>query len=372
MLSVYSGLCIYIGARLLGLISFILPGTKNLAFWIPFALVCYSFIIFTFLRHSSLGVLWQASSYWIAAFVYLLLTLAAVDILRIALWMSGKTLSPIQNAGLTAAIILFCIMLVALGALNARKIHTVNYDVSLKGQGSNFTIALVSDLHIGHAVNRDWVNWIVDTVNQAEPDMVCITGDIFEGNIDIVRDMPGIITELKRIRAPMGVFACLGNHDVDSFSEGSTARIEGILREAGIILLLDEVVTAGENLYLAGRRDASPIGMMNISRKSAMDLLAGLDADRTLIVLDHQPNEFPQIEKAGADLILAGHTHAGQLFPATLITRAIFNKAGGKYYGYWQGNKTQAVVTSGAGIWGPPIRISTQSEVAVININFVQ
>ena len=70
------------------------------------------------------------------------------------------------------------------------------------------------------------------------------------------------------------------------------------------------------------------------------------------------------------DLVLSGHTHKGQFFPGNIITEYIFKKAGAVHYGYWKGRYTQAVVSSGAGVWGPPIRIATNSEAAVVNIKF--
>jgi predicted MPP superfamily phosphohydrolase len=203
--------------------------------------------------------------------------------------------------------------------------------------------------------------------------MVCIAGDIFDGNLDIVDDLPSVAAELRRIQAPLGVYACLGNHDVDRISfvqGGGNDRITNIVREAGVVLLQDEVRAVGENLYVAGRRDARPIGM-SAARKPAAELSGGLDPGRALIVLDHQPTQFALIEQAGADLVLCGHTHRGQIFPANLITRSMYKKAGGTHYGYWKGSALQAVVTSGAGVWGPPLRISTNSEVAVIEVSFI-
>jgi predicted MPP superfamily phosphohydrolase len=108
---------------------------------------------------------------------------------------------------------------------------------------------------------------------------------------------------------------------------------------------------------------------MNAQRKTVEELCESLEG--TVIMLDHQPAEFARSEQAGVDLLLCGHTHKGQVFPATLIAREIFKKSGATYYGYWKGQVMQAVVTSGAGIWGPPVRIGTNSEVVIINVNFV-
>jgi predicted MPP superfamily phosphohydrolase len=156
--------------------------------------------------------------------------------------------------------------------------------------------------------------------------------------------------------------------------DAGTDRIAEFLREANILLLADEAVRIWDTVYIAGRRDARPIGMRQ-SRISAAELAARAgggtaDSERVLVMLDHQPVEFPQIEAAGVDLLLCGHTHKGQIFPANLITRRVFSKAGATHYGYWQGKTMQAVVTSGAGVWGPPLRVGTNSETAVIDIRF--
>ena len=222
-------------------------------------------------------------------------------------------------------------------------------------------------------MGRPWIARIVDRVNESEPDMVCIAGDIFDGNLDAVKDLAGAALELRRIKARNGVYACLGNHDVDRMrlfrNDAGTDRIADFLGEANILLLSDEAARISDTVYIAGRRDARPIGMRQ-SRISAAELAAKAGGETVLVMLDHQPIEFPQIEAAGADLLLCGHTHKGQIFPANLITRRIFAKAGATHYGHWQGKTMQAVVTSGAGVWGPPLRVGTNSEIAVIDIQF--
>jgi predicted MPP superfamily phosphohydrolase len=112
---------------------------------------------------------------------------------------------------------------------------------------------------------------------------------------------------------------------------------------------------------------------MEARRKTAAELCVRLPGSgkKPIVVLDHQPTQFAEIEAAGADLVLCGHTHKGQFFPGNLMTKQIYKKLGA-HYGYWQGNSLQAVVTSGAGYWGPPVRIGTNSDVAVIDVNFVE
>ena len=132
---------------------------------------------------------------------------------------------------------------------------------------------------------------------------------------------------------------------------------------AGIRVLMDEAVVIDQRFVLAGRRDSFPIGAHGDSRKN----LEGLPDDKSLpvIVLDHQPGNIDEYGNE-ADLILCGHTHQGQMFPFNLITNAVFDVD----YGYYRAGETtpQVIVTSGAGTWGPPLRVATDNEVVEINL----
>jgi predicted MPP superfamily phosphohydrolase len=323
------------------------------------------------MRTQRLNFLQLIGSYWLALFMYLLLALLLFDMLRLAFFLVQRPLPPrLTVIGIGAAFCL-CFLIITCGTFHARSIHTVKYNISLAGQGDKLRVVLISDLHIGTGLGQKHVSKIVNVINKAEPDIVCMAGDIFDGHLGTLRNLPGIASEFRRIQAPLGVYACLGNHDVDRmFPSGSgTDRIETFLREAGVVLLQDETAAVGD-IYIAGRRDARPIGMQ-AQRKTAAELCARLAGGKTLIVLDHQPTQFAEIEAAGADLVLCGLTHKGQLFPGNLMTKQIYKKAGA-HYGHWRGNSLQAVVTSGVGYWGPPVRIGTNNEVAVIDVNFVE
>jgi predicted MPP superfamily phosphohydrolase len=365
----FLGICFYIGKTLLGFIRCFSPNTKNVVFWLVFAFVCCAPLLVNFLP-LKLNFLRVAGSYWTAVFMYLSMLLVLSDFTRLVLYLAGKRAANIKMYTIGAALIL-CVIMLVYGSLHARSIKTRNYSLSLNGEGSGIRVTLVSDMHIGAAVGKAHVGRIVEAVNRTEPDMVCIAGDVFDGNLDVIDDLEGVIAQLKLLKAPLGVYACLGNHDVDrqSFSGGSIQRIAEILKRADIVLLHDEVVQLREDLFAAGRRDARPIGM-NAERKNAQELLSGIGG--TIIMLDHQPVQFAQNEQAGVDLLLCGHTHKGQIFPANIMTLFIYKRAGAVHYGYWKGRTMQAVVTSGAGFWGPPVRIGTNSEIAVIDIKFMQ
>ncbi|MDR2730934.1 MAG: metallophosphoesterase [Treponema sp.] len=362
----YSGICVYTGFRFLGFIKFFLPVLNSIIFWILFMLLCYSLIISGFTK--SVFLLRRAGIYWMGIILYLLILFILSDIFRLGLFFFGKK---IRNFSFFSTAISFvvCICFLIYGIIHAKSLSSVHYRVTIPGQGGELRVALISDLHIGRTIGGKWVSKIVDHINSADIDMVLIPGDVFDGSIDMVRDLQDVLNQLKRIQAPLGVYACPGNHDTDRTFKGGTERIAESLKSAGVIFMQDDVYAIRDNLYIIGRKDARPIGMES-NRKSASELCAGLDG--TIVMLDHQPVDFLREEDAGISLVLSGHTHAGQIFPANLITRVIYKKAGAVHYGYWKGKNMQAIVTSGAGFWGPPMRIASNNEVAFIDIVFDQ
>ena len=363
---IYAGICFYIGLKLLNLLRHFLPEMKAGFFWIIFAFLCSGIIAANFFRGNAF-IFQQASFIWMAILMYLLLPLTVSDLIKLFLFLCKKKIINYSFYATGISIVL-CAILVTGGVINAHSVKTVNYNLTLRGSGGSIRIALISDLHIGQQIGASFIEKVVDAVNRTEPDLVCIAGDVFNGSPDDINDLPGVIFQLRRINAPLGAYAVPGNHDVDR-ARGGTGRIEGILKDANIILLQDEVITIRENLHLAGRKDARPIGE-SAARKSPEELCAGFIG--TIIMMDHQPVQYKQIEQAGVDLVFSGHTHRGQVFPGNLITRLIFKSAGATHYGYWQGEITQAVVTSGVCFWGPPLRVGTNNEVAVINIDFMK
>ncbi|MDR0322965.1 MAG: metallophosphoesterase [Treponema sp.] len=373
----YAFFCFYIGIRLLGFLRCFFPFLKAGFYWPLFAVFCSLMLAAGFVRSNNLRFLNTAASLWMAVILYLLMPLVISEFVRLILFFAGKKI-PNLNIYTFGAVLLTCAIFIVYGAFNVHSIKRADYNVTLNGTGAGIRVALISDLHIGSMIGKSQIKRIVDAVNSAEPDMVCITGDIFDGHIDSIKDLEGVISVLRMINAPLGVYACLGNHDIDrmSFSGNKTERIEEILKAADVILLKDESHKIREDLYIAGRKDVRPIGL-NAERKTASELLGGINENSsssfrgTIIVMEHQPVEFPQLEEAGADLVLSGHTHKGQVFPGGFITRRMFGRMGAADYGYWRGKTMQAVVTSGAGFWGPPVRIGTNSEVAVIEIKFL-
>jgi len=356
---------------------YFLPSFRAFIFWPVYLFFCYSFILFSFSRFAWTRPFRLAGMSSIPAVFYFFLALLILDSIRFLLQHFGYIpRSQIYSAAGTGIAICLAVITMIYGVYNARSIRTVRYAVSINKSAdfSPLRIALVSDLHIGETVGRKWVANIVDAINKTEPDMICMAGDIFDSGFESISDLDAISAELKRLKAPLGVYACPGNHDVDRLSlrqAGGTSGIKIFLESANVVFLEDEIVMPVDGFYLIGRKDARPIGLRG-ERKPAAELTADIDFNRSkvLIFMDHQPVEYPNLEKAGADLILSGHTHRGQFFPGNLATRLIFKRAGATHYGYWRGETAQGIVSSGIGVWGPPIRVATGSEVVIVDIIF--
>ena len=379
LLLVFTGISIYTGARLHVLFKFLFPSLKSLIYWVLFILFCYAFILAVFVRFEWLRPFRDLAMNSLPALFYLFLAILAFDLTYIVLRFIWKISLPAWFSAAGAGIALFLMILFMIyGTFHARNINRLDYSITLNkgsGNGTSIKAAMVSDLHIGTTVDRKWVGKIVNAINETNPDIIFVAGDIFDNDLSLVKDPEGVIEELSRLKAkaPLGVYACQGNHDVDRISfrgEGSTERIKEFLNKAGINFLLDEVVEHESGFYIAGRRDARPIGRQQ-ERKPIEVLLEGLDRTKPVILLDHQPVDYPKEDEARVDLILSGHTHKGQFFPANIFTKMIFKKAGAVHYGYFKGQYAQGVVSSGVGVWGPPIRVATNSEVVVINILFM-
>ena len=182
--------------------------------------------------------------------------------------------------------------------------------------------------------------------------------------------------QLKSIKSKYGTYAVFGNHDVKeklfagfSISSGKKAfrdnRMNTMLKDAGIKILDDEVEQI-EDFYIIGRKDYSKAGDGTSNRLSIDKLVKDVDTSKFVIVLEHEPRDLGNISKKNIDLHVAGHTHAGQFFPLTVGTSIIWDND----YGYKKYNNMNSIVTSGVGVYGPNMRVGTDSEVVIINVKF--
>jgi len=216
-------------------------------------------------------------------------------------------------------------------------------------------IVAISDLHLGYGIGKgEFEKWI-DLINKEKPDIVLIAGDIIDNSVRPLNE-GNFAESFHKIKAPLGIYACPGNHEYISGLKESFNFIE----KTGVHLLRDSVALVDSSFYVIGRDDRS-----NENRKSVEELVSGLDKSKPLILLDHQPYHLEEAEANGIDLQISGHTHQGQIWPISMVTKALYEKD----HGYLKKGDTNIFVSSGIGIWGGKFRIGTQSEYLVIDIN---
>ncbi len=373
-ISIYGGLTYYIGYR--GL-QFFIAGGLNISlifYWIIIGLIAFSFVI------GRLGDRWLPNRlsylfetigvYWFGIMTYLIMILFIGEILvllnkRIQFipveLMNHPKLSVVT--GLT--IISLIIFIVLLGRWGAQNPQIVEYEVTLEKSTENYkklNIVMLSDLHLGKFVNRKQLENIVHKINPLNPDIIVIPGDIIDDRVDtfVEQNMTEVFQELN---PKLGIYASFGNHE---YIGGQVEIAEEYFQQAGINVLRDKYVKIADGFYLVGREDKTYERFKGKPRKELEELLKGIDKKLPIIMLDHQPVDIDKAELAGVDMQLSGHTHKGQLFPFGMITKKLFTVD----WGYKKINNIHVIVSSGAGTWGPPMRVGNRSEIVYIKVQF--
>lgn len=221
-------------------------------------------------------------------------------------------------------------------------------------------IAVASDLHLGRLFGNKAIDRLQRLITQSQADMLLMPGDIMDDNTQAFSDY-NMAANLARLCAslPCGVYATLGNHDL----YGHEKPITESLRNAGVQLLNDEVLRLdykGQPVWLVGRFDNH-----KRQRVATTELLAQVNTEEPVILLDHRPSDIIEHSLLPIDLQLSGHTHNGQIFPANFIVSSI-NRLG---YGYEAIGKGHFVVSSGYGFWGIPFRLGSRSEIWLISLS---
>lgn len=325
-------------------------------------------------------------NYWLGILLYAILIVALADILRLLLRrvkaIDQTTLHSRRSFALGGGLCAALLAAVTIyGAVNARTVRTTPYEVTVdkKVEGiDSLKIVLAADLHLGYNIGCSQMEKMAAKINAEEPDLVVLAGDIFDNQYDALDAPERLISILRGIKSRYGVYACYGNHDIDenilagfTFEKKdepkeSDPRMDEFLEKAGIQLLRDETVLIDDKFYLVGRADFARPGRGIENRKTPEELTASLDATRPILVLDHEPREYEELEAAGADLALGGHTHDGQLFPGNIVVDLLWENA----YGYKRVGDLQTIVTSGVGLFGPNMRVATRAEVCPITVHF--
>ena len=311
----------------------------------------------------TIKIIIAAGSYYLAFMAYAFFLVLFMDIYRL---LSSFSFLPLLGTTLQAQIwkvgICLIIVLISFGSLNARKarIVTLSLEMPLGNPAIDSLCAVaVSDIHVGPFINSSRIRGLVDKINGLSPDIVFLVGDIVDESISAAAE-EGLTEELKRIKAPLGIYAVPGNHEYYAGIED----VQKYLSRGGVRLLRDEFVVIKDSLILVGREDIMANRLGEEKRRPLSEILREAPKNLPIIVLDHTPINLEEATSQGVVLQLSGHTHNGQMWPFNLITRLIFEKS----WGLLQKENTLIYVSCGYGTWGPPVRIGSTPEIILLNL----
>ncbi|MDR2868172.1 MAG: metallophosphoesterase [Bacteroidales bacterium] len=290
--------------------------------------------------------------------IYLVLSYFLTDIVRLANRFIHFAPDLLLRKYCLSGSIIVIITALIIGNWRFQHPEIVHLDIHLPQQTAlthPIKMVIISDLHLGISIDKDRLQEYVALINAQHPDIVCIVGDIYDNKYAPVVDQK-MHEEWLQIKAPLGVYTVLGNHD---YYEGNLEEKIHYLQQGGITVLKDDITLIDSTFYLLGRDDRS-----NKNRNDLATIMQGREVSKPVFVLDHQPYNLEEAKTNKVDVQFSGHTHGGQFFPMTLIVNSMYKKS----YGYLRLGDTQYYITSGLGLWGPQYRIGSSSELVVATI----
>jgi predicted MPP superfamily phosphohydrolase len=319
---------------------------------------------------------------WFALVVYLFLILLVLEPVRLALrgWTrrppsveSDAEDSPAASSAVNRRVFLAWASAAAAGAAS---VGVVGFGVAtalgppdllrvpvrlrrLDPAFNGFRIAVVSDIHLGPLSGRAHTERIVRMINETEPDLVAIVGDLVDGTVE---ELGPAAEPLRDLHSREGTFFVTGNHE---YFVPDTLSWLRELERLGVQSLRNQntLIRRGTGAFnLAGVND-----LAGVSRSDPPDFdraLAGLAPSRPTVLLAHQPVQVAQAAARGVDLQLSGHTHGGQMWPLHYIVRAVQPSLAGLS----SVDDTQLYVSRGAGFWGPPVRVGARPDITVLSL----
>jgi predicted MPP superfamily phosphohydrolase len=255
---------------------------------------------------------------------------------------------------IAAALFGLAVLATVLGAINARWVRIRRVSVQLPNLPESWrgrVAALVTDVHLGHIKGRGFMRRIVVKLQKLAPDVVFIAGDLFDGT---PADFEALVAPWREFSCPLGAYFATGNHE--EFL--APAPYMKALRHVGIRALNNEKA-AIDGLRIIGVRDYESADPARFN-----EVLEGLSVKgEPAVLLSHTPRGLKIVEAAGISLQLSGHTHGGQMFPFTWFTARVFGRF---THGLNRFGKLQVYTSTGAGTWGPPVRLGTIPEIVLI------
>lgn len=317
------------------------------------------FIAFSMMRPVS--ALWFRICMWVTGLhacvlAYFIPSMTSASIVLICF---GQTWNGAIKPMVMFIIAVGSVITVIFGFIYARFFHVKNYRKNTGKLDKTYRIVQLSDTHVGSIIGPHYIGRMVKKVNELDADMIVITGDIFNhGGVYECRDIGKVTKEFAKLKAKDGVFAVKGNHDPDVDEPGMAKFI----RDTGMTFI-DNDTYENDHVTLVGRT-----GLVTdyTLRKDMKSLMEGVEHDRPVIVLDHDPRGADDASEYGCDIVFSGHTHRGQFFPMTALSKRHNKKE--YFYGRVEFGKTTSICSSGAGSFQLPIRVGTNSEIVCMDV----
>ena len=238
------------------------------------------------------------------------------------------------------------------GGLSQPKIKTVSVKIP---NTPRLTAAVISDTHLGTGVSLARWKKVLTRIEQQKPDIIFVLGDLFEYGMNA----KAYAEALSAVKTPLGTYGVLGNHEYYMGYENSIR----FYQQAGIKLLKNEFVILPNGLQIIGIND---VKTASVTEEHLDKLLAKTNPDRPRILLSHQPLLIQTAADHKIDLMLSGHTHAGQIWPFNYLVKWKYPY----WYGLYQtGPQSRLYVTSGVFYWGIPLRLFAPAEIPIIKLH---
>ena len=296
-----------------------------------------------------------AATTWIGMLFLLLICLLAADLITGFGWLATSWWREARTVAVAAAAVLSVVALVqGLRAPEIRE-HVVTVK-GLRAEHEGLRIVQLSDLHVGPFLKTRWVEARIAQVEALRPDIVFVTGDLVEQDATLAE--PAVLP-LRRLRPRLGVWGVTGNHEYYAGFERSLRAFE----LAGIQVIRDSSIEIAPELVLAGVDDLSARRQFGVDGRPVDRALVGRPPGTT-IYMSHSPWEVERAAELGVNLMLSGHTHAGQIWPFIYLVRLAYPYASGRY----DVNGMTLIVSRGTGFWGPPMRLFRRSEITAITL----
>ena len=302
------------------------------------------------------GILEFSGMIWLATLFLLACTLLVVELVTGCGYLLPRPAPRLRGVALTIGLILALFALCQGIRPPIISEHTVRLD-ELPAQLDGLTLVVISDLHLGNQLGNSWLAARVRQIMAAEPDLILLVGDIYEGHS---RPAEEVLTTMRTLTAPLGVWAVLGNHEF----YGGQEVIAALSEDSGLTVLRNSRRQIRPGLHLAGMEGRRADRRPDAGNKVLTQTLTG-HAPGVTILMSHKPWQVEAAAEAGVGLMVAGHTHNGQIWPFSYLVKRYFSYLTGRY----EVNGMTLLVGRGTGTWGPRMRLWQRSEIIKITLH---